>query len=212
MKIDVLNIDGASTGRSVDLPEEVFGIRPNDHALYLAVKQYQAHQRQGTHKSKERGEIAGSTRKIKKQKGTGTARAGSIKSPIFRGGGRIFGPRPRNYTIKLNKKVKRLARASALSQKLAQGGIKIVEDFTLDGPKTSQLRGILDAVSGVGVKTILVTGDYDKNVFLSSRNLIKTGVIDAGDLNTFAILNCKNLILTEGSIEKISSSLTAETK
>jgi len=212
MKVDILNTDGGNSGRSVDLPDNVFGIEPNEHALYLAVKQYHAHQRQGTSKSKERGEIAGSTRKIKKQKGTGTARAGSIKSPIFRGGGRIFGPRPRNYVIKLNKKVKRLARASALSQKLAQGSIKVVEDFTFEAPKTSQLKSIVDSISGAGVKSILVTGDYDKNIYLSGRNLVKNSVVGADELNTFSILNCKSLILTEGSIEKLSSSLTTETK
>ena len=166
MKVDVLNIEGGSTGRSIDLSEDIFGIEPNEHALYLAVKQYNAHQRQGTHKSKERAEIAGSTRKIKKQKGTGTARAGSIKSPVFRGGGRIFGPRPRKYTIKLNKKVKRLARASALTQKLSQGSLKIVEDFTLEAPKTSQLQEIVNTLGVDQKKNILVTGDYDKNIYL----------------------------------------------
>ena len=156
MKLDILSTDGTSTGRSIDLPENIFGIEPNEHALYLAVKQYNAHQRQGTHKTKERGEIAGSTRKIKRQKGTGTARSGSIKSPIFRGGGRIFGPRPRNYEIKLNKKVKRLARASALAQKMAQGSIKVMEDFTLETPKTATLAGIIDTISGGENKNLLV--------------------------------------------------------
>jgi len=212
MKVDVLNIEGGSTGRSIDLSEDIFGIEPNEHALYLAVKQYNAHQRQGTHKSKERAEIAGSTKKIKKQKGTGTARAGSIKSPVFRGGGRIFGPRPRKYTIKLNKKVKRLARASALAQKLAQGSLKIVEDFTLEAPKTSQLQEIVNTIGTSQKKNILVTGDYDKNIYLSGRNMHKSSVMNAVDLNTFSILNCHNLILTEGAVEKISSSLTTETK
>ncbi|MFT6807673.1 MAG: large subunit ribosomal protein L4 [Saprospiraceae bacterium] len=212
MKIDVLNIEGGSTGRSIDLSDDIFGIEPNEHALYLAVKQYNAHQRQGTHKSKERAEIAGSTRKIKKQKGTGTARAGSIKSPIFRGGGRIFGPRPRKYTIKLNKKVKRLARASALAQKLSQGSLKVVEDFTLEAPKTSQLQEIVNTLGVNQKKNILVTGEYDKNIYLSGRNMHKSSVMNAVDLNTFSILNCHNLILTEGAVEKISSSLTTETK
>ncbi len=212
MKVDVLNIEGGSTGRSIDLSDDIFGIKPNEHALYLAVKQYNAHQRQGTHKSKERADIAGSTRKIKKQKGTGTARAGSIKSPIFRGGGRIFGPRPRKYTIKLNKKVKRLARASALAQKLSQGSLKIVEDFTLEAPKTSQLQEIVNVLGVSQKKNILVTGDYDKNIYLSGRNMHKSSVMNAVDLNTFSILNCHNLILTEGAVEKISSSLTTETK
>jgi len=210
MKVDILSTEGTSTGRSVDLPDEIFGIEPNEHAIYLAVKQYNAHQRQGTHKTKERGEIAGSTRKIKRQKGTGTARAGSIKSPIFRGGGRIFGPRPRNYSVKLNKKVKRLARASALAQKLSTGAIKVMEDFTMEAPQTSALANIIDTISGGSSKNLLVTSDYDKNVYLSGRNLAKTGVIRASDLNTFSILNCQNLILTEGSIEKIASSFASE--
>ena len=212
MKLDVLTTDGASTGRSIDLPDNIFGIEPNEHALYLAIKQYNAHQRQGTHKTKERGEIKGSTRKIKRQKGTGTARAGSIKNPIFRGGGRIFGPRPRNYTIKLNKKVKRLARASALAQKMSQGAIKVMEDFTLESPKTSALAGIINTVAGDTNKNLLVTSDYDQNLYLSGRNLAKSRVIRATDLNTFSILNCKNLILTESSVEKIASSFTSESK
>ena len=212
MKIDIINTEGKATGRSIELPKEIFGIKPNEHALYLAVKQYNAHQRQGTHKAKERGEIAGSTKKIKRQKGTGTARAGSIKSPIFRGGGRIFGPRPRNYVVKLNKKVKRLARASALAQKFSQGSIKVMEDFTLEAPQTSALAGIINNVSGGTTKNILVTSDYDKNVYLSGRNLAKSGVVRASDLNTFSILNCQSLILTESSVEKIASSFTTETK
>lgn len=212
MKVDVLNIEGGSTGRSIDLADDIFGIEPNDHALYLAVKQYNAHQRQGTHKSKERAEIAGSTKKIKKQKGTGTARAGSIKSPVFRGGGRVFGPKPRKYTIKLNKKVKRLARASALSHKLAQGSIKIVEDFTFDVPKTSKLQAIINTLGIPQKKNILVTGDYDKNIHLSGRNMHKAAVMNASDLNTFSILNCHNLILTEGAVEKLSSNLITEAK
>lgn len=212
MKIDILSTDGTATGRSIDLPENIFGIEPNEHVLYLAVKQFNAAQRQGTHKAKERADIAGSTRKIKRQKGTGTARAGSIKSPIFRGGGRIFGPRPRNYDIKLNKKVRRLARNSALAQKLAQGGIKVVEDFTMEAPKTNALNGILNKVAGGPSKNILVTADYDKNLYLSSRNLAKSQVVRAGDLNTFSILHCQNLILTEGAIEKIASPGTTESK
>ena len=212
MKIDILSTDGTATGRSIDLPDEIFGIEPNEHVLYLAVKQFNAAQRQGTHKAKERADIAGSTKKIKRQKGTGTARAGSIKSPIFRGGGRIFGPRPRSYDIKLNKKVKRLARNSALAQKLAQGGIKVVEDFTMEAPKTNALNGILNKVAGGPAKNILVTADYDKNLYLSSRNLAKSQVVRAGDLNTFSILHCQNLILTEGAIEKITSPGTTESK
>ncbi len=207
MKIDVLNIEGKSTGRSVDLPKEIFAIEPNEHAMYLAVKQYQAHQRQGTHKTKERAEIKGSTRKIKRQKGTGTARAGSIKNPIFRGGGRIFGPRPRTYNVKLNKKVSKLARASALAQKASQGGVKVVEDFTFDSPKTSELLRVFANLSPEAKKSLLVTGDYDANLYLSGRNLKEGGVMTAGDLNTFSILWCNDLILTESSLEKIASSL-----
>lgn len=208
MKVDIINIEGKSTGRSIDLPDEVFGIEPNDHVMYLAVKQYNAHQRQGTHKAKERAEIAGSTRKIKRQKGTGTARAGSLKNPLFRGGGRVFGPRPRNYTIKLNKKVKRLARASALAQKLNQGQIKVLEDFTFDAPKSSALKDVLGNVSS-GAKVLLVTGDYDKNVYLSGRSIPKARVMRAQDLNTYSIMDCSDLILTESSIDKITSSLMA---
>ncbi|MEL6123342.1 MAG: 50S ribosomal protein L4 [Bacteroidota bacterium] len=212
MKVDVLNIDGQSTGRTVELPEEIFGIEPNDHVLYLAVKQYNAHQRTGTHKAKERAEISGSTKKIKKQKGTGTARAGSIKSPVFRGGGRVFGPRPRKYKVKLNKKVKRLARASALSQKFAQQGIKIVEDFTFDAPKTKQLLNIVTNITGDEKRNLLVTSEYDRNIYLSGRNLQKNVVLSAQDLNTYKILHCKNLILTEGSIASISSSFNQESE
>ncbi len=210
MKIDILNTDGKSTGRSADLPDEIFGATPNEHALYLAVKQFNAAQRQGTHKAKERGEIKGSTKKIKRQKGTGTARAGSIKSPVFRGGGRIFGPRPRNYTIKLNKKVKRLARVSALSQKASDGTLKIVEDFTMEAPKTGALSTILSNLSGGAKRTLLVIGDHDNTLYLSSRNLPKAGVVSASNLNTFEILNCQNLILTESAIGKIASTFNTQ--
>ncbi len=206
MKVDILNTDGQSTGRSIDLPEDIFGIEPNEHTLYLAVKQYNAHQRQGTHKAKERAEIAGSTKKLKRQKGTGTARAGSIKSPVFRGGGRVFGPRPRTYSIKLNRKVNRLARKSALSHKLSAGQVKVVEDFTLETPKTKALSGILSNVSDTN-KSLLVTGDYDKNVYLSGRNLASSQIVIADELNTYSILNCKELILTESSVEKLKGIL-----
>lgn len=207
MKVDILNTEGQSTGRSLELPKEVFGIEPNEHTMYLAVKQYNAHQRQGTHKAKERGDIAGSTRKIKRQKGTGTARAGSIKSPLFRGGGRVFGPRPRTYTVDLNKKVNRLARRSALSQKLVNGQIRVVEDFTFDAPKTKSLLGVLNGVSQSG-KKLLVTSSYDTNVYLSARNIPKSGVMPASELNTYAILNCNDLILTESSVEILKSLLS----
>ena len=207
MKIDILNIEGKSTGRSIELPSEIFGIEPNDHAVYLAVKAYQAAQRQGTHKSKEKGEITASTRKIKKQKGTGTARAGSLKSPIFRGGGRAFGPRPRNYDLKLNKKVKRLARASALSTLANNGQIVVVEDFTFDKPKTKEYLNVLQNLSANGKKSLLVLNDYDKNLLMSSRNIPKAGVVNAKDLNTFQILNAQSLILSEGCISKIQETL-----
>ncbi len=207
MKLEVLNIQGGSTGRSVELPENVFGVEPNEHAVYLAVKQYLAHQRQGTHKSKERGEVAGSTKKIKRQKGTGTARAGDIKSPIFRGGGRIFGPRPRTYTIKLNKKVKRLARNSALSSKMADGNLIIVEDFSFDSPKTKEYVNILNSLNANGEKTLLVTSDYEKEVYLSCRNVQGSDVLRAVDLNTYDILKAKKIILAEGAVGKIIETL-----
>ena len=204
MKIDVLNIDGKSTGRSVELPSEIFGVEPNDHAIYLAVKAYQAAQRQGTHKAKEKGEITGSTKKLKRQKGTGTARAGSIKSGVFRGGGRMFGPRAdRNYTQKLNKKVKTLAKASALSTKAAAGSIVVVEDFTFDSPKTSNYATVLASLNATDKKSLLVLNDYDKNLLLSSRNIAKASVVNAKDLNTFQILDAQSIILSEGAIVKM---------
>lgn len=206
MKLEVLTIEGKNAGKSIELPAEIFGIEPNEHAVYLAVKQYNANQRQGTHKAKERGEVAGSTRKIKRQKGTGTARAGDIKNPVFRGGGRIFGPRPRNYGFKLNRKVKQLARKSALSSKAASGQIFIVEDFTFDTPKTKEFVNILKNLKLDESKSLLVTGDYDNTLHLSSRNLPKASVTRAQDLNTFEILNTQALVLSEASLEKIIQS------
>lgn len=203
MKVDVINIEGKSTGRQVDLPDNIFGIEPNEHAVYLAVKSYNAAQRQGTHAAKERADIAGSTRKIKKQKGTGTARAGSIKNPLFRGGGRVFGPRPRNYRLKLNKKVKSLAKASALSYKAAQGGIAVVEDFTFDAPQTSKYVSVLNNMELSNAKSILVLSDYDKNLYLSSRNVSNSGVVNAKDLNVYEILNANKLLLAESAVEKL---------
>jgi len=203
MKLEVLNIQGEKTGRSVDLPEDIFGIEPNEHAVYLAVKQFLANQRQGTHKAKERGEVAGSTRKIKRQKGTGTARAGDIKNPVFRGGGRIFGPRPRKYTVRLNKKVKRLARKSALSDMAAAGNILVVEDFSFEAPKTKEFINILQQLDVNGQKAVLVTSDFEKEVYLSSRNVPKTSTVRATDLNTYEIMNAGKLILSEGAVEKI---------
>ncbi|MEM9918755.1 MAG: 50S ribosomal protein L4 [Bacteroidota bacterium] len=206
MKLDVLTVDGSKSGKQVDLPEDIFGIEPNEHAIYLAVKQYLANQRQGTHKSKERGEVAGSRRKIKRQKGTGTARAGDIKNPIFRGGGRIFGPRPRNYNIRLNKKVKQLARKSALTAKASAGSIIVVEDFTLEAPKTREYSRILNNLSQDSGKTLLVTGEQDNMLYLSSRNLPKSNVSRVQDLSTYEILNSGTLILSEGAIDKLKES------
>ena len=203
MQVDILTISGEKSGRSIDLPEDVFGIDPNDHVVYLAVKQYLAHQRQGTHKAKERGEIAGSTKKIKRQKGTGTARAGSLKNPLFRGGGRVFGPRPRNYSIKLNKKVRALARNSVLSQKVNDGSIIVIEDFTFESAKTKEYVNILKNLNLDGKKSVVVTSEMDKTLYLSSRNVPKSSVTYASDLNTYRILNAGTLILQEGAIGKI---------
>lgn len=203
MKLEVLNIQGEKTGRSVNLPSDVFGVEPNEHAVWLAVKAYQANQRQGTHKAKERGEIKGSTRKLKRQKGTGTARAGSIKSPLFKGGGRVFGPKPRDYSQKLTKKVKRLARKSALSSKAANGQIVIVEDFSFDAPGTKAYVDILSNLNLADQKTVLVTAEGERDLYLSSRNLQKASVARAQDLNTYQVLNANTLILAEGSIDKI---------
>ena len=203
MKLDIITTQGASSGKSIDLPDNIFGIEPNKHAVYLAVKQYNAAQRQGTHKAKERGEIKGSTRKIKKQKGTGTARAGSIKSPIFRGGGRIFGPRPRDYSFKLNKKVKALARASALSYKAANDGIRVIEDFNLDAPKTKDFKSILTSLSLEDKKSLFVTSEHNSNVYVSSRNIKGTQVVSVDDLNTYQILHANNVVLSEGAVNRL---------
>lgn len=203
MELEVLNIQGEKTGRAIELPAEIFGIEPNEHVVYLAVKQYLANQRRGTHKAKERGEIKGSTKKIKRQKGTGTARAGSLKNPLFRGGGRIFGPRPRKYGIKLNKKVKKLARRSALSDKVKKGEIIIVEDFTFEAPRTKDYKNILGALEASDKKSLLVTGNYDNVVYISSRNLRNASVTAVQDLNTYQVMNNNCLILAESSIEKM---------
>ena len=208
MKVAVLDSKGKETGRKADLSDAVFAIDPNNHAIYLDVKQYLAHQRQGTHKSKERAEIAGSTRKIKKQKGTGTARAGSIKSPVFRGGGRIFGPRPKDYTQKLNKNVKRLARKSALSIKASEQSIIVVEDFNLEGPKTKDFLQVLKSLGIDNKKSLVVLGDSNNNVYLSSRNLSQTDVVMNSELSTYKILNAGSIVLLEGSIAGIETNLT----
>ncbi len=205
MEVAVIKNSGEDTGRKVKLPKDVFGIEPNDHAIYLDVKQFLAAQRQGTHKSKERGEIVGSTRKIKRQKGTGTARAGSIKSPIFRGGGRVFGPRPRNYDFKLNKKLKSLARKSALTYKAKDKCVVVLEDFNFEAPKTKEFVGVLNSLSLGDKKTLLVLGEQSKNVFLSSRNLPNAKVITADSLNTYDVLNAESLLLSESSVEKIEN-------
>lgn len=203
MELKVLNKEGKETGRKVTLNEQIFGIEPSDHAIYLDVKQYMANQRQGTSKTKERGEITGSTRKIKKQKGTGTARAGSIKSPLFRGGGTIFGPRPRNYDFKLNKKVKQLARKSALSYKAAENSILVLEDFNLEAPKTKELVAIKTNLQIADKKSLFVLPVENNSIYLSSRNLKDVSVVTASELNTYQILNAKTIVFMEGSVNKI---------
>lgn len=210
MKIAVLDIKGKDTGRKANLSDDVFAIVPNDHAVYLDVKQYLAHQRQGTHKAKERAEIAGSTRKIKKQKGTGTARAGSIKSPIFRGGGRIFGPRPKDYTQKLNKNLKRLARKSALSLKTKENAILVVEDFDFDTPKTKDFIEVLKTLGLENKKSLIVLGDSNKGVYLSSRNFKGSEVITNSELSTYKILHANSVVLLESSLEGIESNLNKQ--
>jgi|TARA_B100001059_G_scaffold230989_1_gene266049 large subunit ribosomal protein L4 len=208
MKVAVLDITGKDTGRKVELSNDVFGIEPNDHAIYLDVKQYLANQRQGTHKSKERAEITGSTRKIKKQKGTGTARAGSIKSGVFRGGGRMFGPRPRSYSFKLNKNLKRLARKSALSIQANDKNLVVIEDFNFDTPKTKNFVDVLKALELDTKKSLFVLGDENTNVYLSSRNLKNSKVVKASEINTYGVLNANKVIITEASLEGINTNLS----
>lgn len=208
MKIAVLDINGKDTGRKADLSKDVFAIEPNNHAVYLDVKQYLANQRQGTHKSKERAEISGSTRKIKKQKGTGTARAGSIKSGIFKGGGRMFGPRPRNYSFKLNKNLKRLARKSALSIKAGEKSITVLEDFNFDSVKTKNFTAVLKALQLENKKTLFVLGGSNNNVYLSSRNLKRSEVLTSSELSTYKILNANQVVLLEGALAGIETTLS----
>ena len=208
MKVAVIDVNGKDTGRKVELSADVFAIEPNNHAVYLDVKQYLANQRQGTHKAKERAEISGSTRKIKKQKGTGTARAGSIKSGVFRGGGRIFGPRPKNYSFKLNKGLKRLARKSALSMKANDEAIVVMEDFNFDTPKTKNFTNVLKALGVENKKSLFVLGASNNNVYLSSRNLKGSDVIMNSELSTYKILNANKLVLLESSLEGIESNLS----
>ncbi len=208
MKVAVIDINGKETGRKADLSDAVFGIEPNDHAVYLDVKQYLANQRQGTHKAKERAEIVGSTRKIKKQKGTGTARAGSIKSPVFKGGGRVFGPRPRSYSFKLNKNLKRLARRSALSIKANDKAITVIEDFTFDTVKTKNFTAVLKSLGLENKKSLFVLAESNKNVYLSSRNLKSSEVITYSELSTYKILNANNVVLLESSLKGIETNLS----
>tara|TARA_R100001369_G_scaffold92352_1_gene136928 strand:- start:1979 stop:2608 length:630 start_codon:yes stop_codon:yes gene_type:complete len=208
MKVAVLDKTGKDTGRKVELSKDVFGIEPNDHAVYLDVKQYLANQRQGTHKAKERAEIVGSTRKIKKQKGTGTARAGSIKSPIFKGGGRVFGPRPRSYSFKLNKTLKRLARRSALTMKANNKAIVVMEDLQMDAPKTKDFTAVLKSLGLEDKKSLFVLGESNNNVYLSSRNLKKTEVVSNSQLSTYQIMNANSVVLFEGSLEEIEQNLS----
>jgi large subunit ribosomal protein L4 len=208
MEVKVLDFNGKDTGRKVQLSDSVFGIEPNNHAVYLDVKQYLANQRQGTHKAKERAEVAGSTRKIKKQKGTGTARAGSAKNPLFKGGGTVFGPRPRSYSFKLNKNLKRLARKSAFSIKAKESNIIVLEDFNFETPSTKNFINVLKSLGLENKKSLFVLGDSNKNVYLSSRNLKASNVVSSSELSTYAILNANNVVLLEGSLEGIEDNLS----
>ncbi|RCL65475.1 MAG: 50S ribosomal protein L4 [Cryomorphaceae bacterium] len=208
MKVSVLNIKGKDTGRSVELSKSIFEIKPNDHAVYLDVKRYLANQRQGTNKTKERAEIAGSTRKIKKQKGTGTARAGSIKNPLFRGGGTIFGPRVRSYSQKLNKNVKKLARRSALTLKLKSKSVTVVEDFDFESPKTKSFSEVINALGIQDKKSLFILGGVNKNVYLSARNLERTSVVTNSEISTYGIMNAQHVVFLESSLEQIESNLS----
>jgi len=208
MKVSVLDYTGKDTGRQVELSDSVFAIEPNDHAVYLDVKQHLANRRQGTHKAKERADIAGSTRKIKKQKGTGTARAGSIKSPLFRGGGRVFGPRPKDYSFKLNKNLKRLARKSAFSLQAKESNIIVLEDFSFEAPNTKNFINVLKALELDEKKSLFVLGDSNKNVYLSSRNLKGSEVVTSSEVNTYKVLNASKVVLLEGSISGIEANLS----
>ena len=203
MELVIVNKKGEATAKKVQLSESVFGVEPNDHAIYLDVKQHNANMRQGTAKSKERAEISRTTKKLKKQKGTGGARAGSMKSPLFRGGGTVFGPRPRDYHFKLNKKLKQNARLSALTYKAKDNAITVVEDFTFESPKTKEFIGILGNLKVADRKSLLVVNEYDKNLYLSSRNFKGSMVITTKELNTYDILNAKNVVFTESSLNKV---------
>ncbi|HPY66533.1 MAG TPA: 50S ribosomal protein L4 [Bacteroidales bacterium] len=205
MELAVVNISGKETGRKVQLNDSIFGVEPNDHAIYLDTKQFMANQRQGTHKSKQRAEVSGSTRKLKRQKGTGTARAGSIKNPLFRGGGRIFGPQPRYYGFKLNKKVKQLARKSALSYKASSNNIIVLEDFSFEVPKSSQIVNIGTNLNIADKKVLYVLPEQNKNIYLSSRNVQGVEVITASDLNTYKIMKASTLVLVESAIDVLQA-------
>jgi len=207
MELAILNTSGKETGRKVDLNDSIFGIEPNDHAIYLDTKQYLANQRQGTHKAKERGEVAGSTRKIKKQKGTGTARAGNIRNPLYRGGGRVFGPKPRFYGFKLNKKVKQLARKSALSYKASTNNIIVLEDFSFESPKTKEIIKMGNNLNITNKKSVFVLPEQNNNIYLSSRNLEGFSVVIASELNTYQILRAKNLVVFVSSLSEIEKVL-----
>lgn len=208
MEVKVLDINGKDTGRKVQLADSVFAIEPNNHAVYLDVKQYLANQRQGTHKAKERAEVTGSTRKVKKQKGTGTARAGSVKSPLFKGGGTVFGPRQRSYSFKLNKTLKRLARKSAFSIKASESNLVVLEDFTFETPNTKNFINVLKALGLENKKSLFVLGESNKNVYLSSRNLKASSVVTTSELSTYAILNANSLVLLESSLGGIEENLS----
>ena len=210
MELSVYNIKGEDTGRKVQLNDDIYGIEPNEHVMYLAVRQYLADQRQGTHKSKERSELSGSTRKLFRQKGTGGARRGDINSPLLRGGARVFGPKPRDYSFKLNKKVKVLARKSALSSKITDGAIKVVEDFNFEAIKTKQMVNVLDAFKVNGNRNLFVFAETNKNVVLSARNIQRTEVALARNLNTYDILKAKNIFLTESALQPIVEVLNRE--
>ncbi len=207
MEVVVLNVSGQETGARVQLPDSIFGVEPNDHAIYLDVKQYLANQRQGTHKSKQRNEIAGSTRKLHKQKGTGGARAGSVKSPLFNGGGRVFGPQPRDYSFKLNKKLKSLARKSALSYKAQDNHIVVLEDFNFDLIKTKNYINLVAGLNFTDEKTLLVLPSANNNIYLSSRNIKKAKVITADQLSTYDVLNAGKLLLTASSVKTLEEAL-----
>lgn len=207
MQVEILNISGKKTAKKVDLIDSIFAAEPNDHCIYLDVKQFLANQRQGTHKAKERAEIARTTKKLKRQKGTGGARAGSMKSPLFIGGGRAFGPRPRDYSFKLNKKVKTLARISALTYKAKDNAITVLEDFNFEAPKTKNYVDLIKNLNFADKKTLLVLGDTNKNVYLSSRNIQGAKVVKASDLNTYDILNAENIILAESSVKVLETIL-----